>query len=73
MHAMTTQPQPTTERRPTKAECVQRAAEVLVEDLFRQAERPDREAALASLGPRATEEQIAAWIERHRGPLADSS
>lgn len=45
---------------------IKQAGQVIAESLQRQMQRPPREAALASLGKRATEDEIAAWIARHR-------
>lgn len=49
-----------------KEQAVREAGEVIAESLARQLARTPRDAALASLGRRATPEQIAAWIARHR-------
>lgn len=54
------------EPRRTKAQCMAAAAASAEASLARQAARTPREAAFASLGPRATEDQISAWIGRNR-------
>jgi hypothetical protein len=49
-------------------QAIAEAGQVIAEGLMRQAALTPRDAALASLGRRASEEEIAAWISRNRPP-----
>lgn len=53
-------------------EATDRATRHVVESLARQDARSPRDAALASLGPAATEEQIADWCARFRPEVEHS-
>lgn len=57
----------------TREQAIAEAGEVIAADLAQQQTRPAREAALASLGRNATDEQIAAWITTHRPAAARSA
>lgn len=50
----------------TREQAIHNAARHVFDDLARQAARTPREAAIASLGPDATETQIAEWIATYR-------
>lgn len=50
----------------TREEAIDAAAEHVYEGLARQAARAPRDAALAALGPDATDAQITEWIARYR-------
>lgn len=50
----------------TREEAIQAAARHVADDLARQAARSPRDAAVASLGPDATEREITDWIARYR-------
>lgn len=50
----------------TLHDATQRAARHVAEGLARQDARSPRDAAIAALGPHATERQIADWIARWR-------
>lgn len=50
----------------SKAECIAEAVAILEAGLREQAARSPREAARAALGARASEEQVLAWVARHR-------
>lgn len=51
---------------PTRAEAVAAAGEEIARSLARQAARSPSDAAREALGRGATEEQLTAWIARHR-------
>ena len=57
----------------TRDEAIDAAAEEIVRDLLRQAQRTPRDAAIASLGARSTRDQQDAWIARHRPATARSA
>jgi hypothetical protein len=54
-------------------EAVAGAGQVIADDLIRQSQRTPRDAALASLGRGATEQQITDWIRIHRPARARSA
>lgn len=50
----------------TREQAIDAAAVQVMDSLARQDTRTSRDAAVASLGPDATEQQIAAWIATYR-------
>lgn len=54
-------------------QAIAEAGQVIVDGLVRQSQRTPRDAAVASLGRDASEEQIRSWIATHRPSRARSA